>query len=91
MTPPMNKLTSKLGYTFKETELLNLALTHRSGNAKHNERLEFLGDSILSFVIADFISAPFDKHGVSIVADWFYIKKEVLFIATSRAAQMIVK
>ena len=34
----------------------------------------------LSFVIADFISAPFDKHGVSIVADWFYIKKEVLFI-----------
>jgi hypothetical protein len=36
--------------------------------------------SCLSFVIADFISAPFDKHGVSIVADWFYIKKEVLFI-----------
>lgn len=34
----------------------------------------------LSFVIADFISAPFDKHGVSVVADWFYVKKEILFI-----------
>ncbi|HAS2713015.1 TPA: ribonuclease III [Vibrio cholerae] len=61
MTPPMNKLTSKLGYTFKETELLNLALTHRSANGKHNERLEFLGDSILSFVIADELYRRFPK------------------------------
>ncbi len=57
----MNKLTSKLGYTFKETELLNLALTHRSANGKHNERLEFLGDSILSFVIADELYRRFPK------------------------------
>ncbi|HFS8457300.1 TPA: ribonuclease III [Vibrio cholerae] len=61
MTPPMNKLTSKLDYTFKETELLNLALTHRSANGKHNERLEFLGDSILSFVIADELYRRFPK------------------------------
>ncbi|ENM5826586.1 ribonuclease III [Vibrio metoecus] len=61
MTPPMNKLTSKLGYTFKEIELLNLALTHRSANGKHNERLEFLGDSILSFVIADELYRRFPK------------------------------
>ena len=56
-----HKLTSKLGYTFKETELLNLALTHRSANGKHNERLEFLGDSILSFVIADELYRRFPK------------------------------
>lgn len=34
----------------------------------------------LSFVIADFISAPFYKYGVSVVAAWYYVKKEVLFI-----------
>lgn len=36
--------------------------------------------SCLSFVIADFISAPFYRHGVAVVADWFYIEKETLFI-----------
>lgn len=53
MTSPANKLQRKLGYQFKNTDLLTLALTHRSANGTHNERLEFLGDSILSFVIAD--------------------------------------
>ncbi|MDE1515228.1 MULTISPECIES: ribonuclease III [Vibrio] len=61
MTPLMNKLTSKLGYTFQDSGLLNLALTHRSANGKHNERLEFLGDSILSFVIADDLYHRFPK------------------------------
>lgn len=36
--------------------------------------------SSLSFVIADFVSAPFYRHGVSVVADWYYIKKETMFI-----------
>ncbi len=48
-----NRLQRKLGYTFQQQELLLLALTHRSASSKHNERLEFLGDSILSFVIAN--------------------------------------
>lgn len=38
--------------------------------------------SSLSFVIADFISAPFYRHGVSVVAEWFYFKKETVFIAS---------
>ena len=46
-------LLSKLEYTFNNAELLNEALTHRSYAAKNNERLEFLGDGILNFVIAD--------------------------------------
>ncbi|WP_194437455.1 ribonuclease III [Vibrio fluminensis] len=54
-------LEKKLGYSFKQAELINLALTHRSANGKHNERLEFLGDSILSFVIADDLYHRFPK------------------------------
>ncbi|MRG53955.1 ribonuclease III, partial [Escherichia coli] len=49
----VNQLQKKLGYTFKQNELLLQALTHRSASSKHNERLEFLGDSILSYVIAN--------------------------------------
>ncbi|BBI01215.1 ribonuclease III [Buchnera aphidicola (Nipponaphis monzeni)] len=47
------KLQKILGYTFTQKNLLTQALTHRSASNKHNERLEFLGDSILSFVIAN--------------------------------------
>lgn len=53
MNSPISKLEKKLGYSFNDAELIQLALTHRSAHGKHNERLEFLGDSILSFVIAD--------------------------------------
>lgn len=61
MTSPVSRLETKLTYQFKDPELLDLALTHRSANGKHNERLEFLGDSILSFVIADDLYHRFPK------------------------------
>ncbi|UDG81259.1 Ribonuclease 3 [Candidatus Profftia lariciata] len=47
------RLQKKLGYIFRQQELLLQALTHRSASSEQNERLEFLGDSILSFVIAN--------------------------------------
>lgn len=47
------RLQRAIGYTFKDESLLNLALTHRSAGGVHNERLEFLGDAVLSWVIAD--------------------------------------
>lgn len=53
MTSPANRLQRRLGYQFNNHELMTLALTHRSAHSTHNERLEFLGDAILSFVIAD--------------------------------------
>ncbi len=53
MTKLTDKLQREIGYQFSSTALLELALTHRSANGTHNERLEFLGDSILSFVIAE--------------------------------------
>lgn len=51
--PELQKLCEKLNYTFTQPVLLKTALTHRSHSATHNERLEFLGDSILNFVIAE--------------------------------------
>lgn len=48
----LDVLLKKLGFSFNNIELLNEALTHRSYAAKNNERLEFLGDGILNFVIA---------------------------------------
>lgn len=57
----LNKLQRKLGYTFQRQELLLQALTHRSANSTHNERLEFLGDSILSFVVADVLYQNFPQ------------------------------
>ncbi|CDL79258.1 Ribonuclease 3 [Xenorhabdus cabanillasii JM26] len=57
----MNMLQRKLGYTFTQNDLLLQALTHRSASSKHNERLEFLGDSILSFVIANALYLRFPR------------------------------
>lgn len=48
----MNKLCRALDYRFNDEGLLSQALTHRSVGSRNNERLEFLGDSILSFVIS---------------------------------------
>jgi len=49
----IDALLKKLDYSFNDSALLDEALTHRSFASKNNERLEFLGDGILNFVIAD--------------------------------------
>ena len=46
------ELTRQLSYTFRQPDLLERALTHRSKSAANYERLEFLGDSILGFAIS---------------------------------------
>lgn len=53
MTPEYSRFYNILGYKFKDQTLLVRALTHRSKTKKNYERLEFLGDSILGFVIAE--------------------------------------
>lgn len=47
------RLQDRLGYRFADPDLLNQALTHRSAAGVHNERLEFLGDALLGFEVAD--------------------------------------
>lgn len=61
MKPNLSQLERILGHTFNQPELLKLALTHRSYNSNNNERLEFLGDSILNFSIAAALFAQFPK------------------------------
>jgi len=56
-----SKLTRALNYQFNKTELLQEALTHRSASSKNNERLEFLGDGILNFVIAGELFSRYDN------------------------------
>ncbi len=53
MAKDFTPLLKSLAIKFNNIDLLKQALTHRSANKNHNERLEFLGDSILNFVIAD--------------------------------------
>jgi ribonuclease-3 len=49
---PVSELARRLGHVYEDESLLELALTHRSCGKRNNERLEFLGDSILNFIIA---------------------------------------
>ncbi len=54
-------LQKRLGHTFRNAELLQQALTHRSHSSVHNERLEFLGDSVLNCVVASLLFDKFTK------------------------------
>lgn len=60
-TLPLEELERKLGYSFRDRQLLVTALTHTSfanedkGRSHHNERLEFLGDSVLSVVVSEYL------------------------------------
>ncbi len=54
-----------LGHDFSNTELLTMALTHRSFSRNHNERLEFLGDALLGMFIADELYIKFPEAAES--------------------------
>ena len=55
------ELESRLGYKFGTARLLGQALTHRSHSAPHNERLEFLGDSVLNCAVAHILFERYTK------------------------------
>ena len=61
-----DKVSQLFDYQFKDESLLSLALTHRSVGSNNNERLEFLGDSILGMVISSelYRRFPNEKEGV---------------------------
>ena len=56
----LTEVENKIGYHFKDAEILKVAFSHASftnekRGEKNNERIEFLGDSVLGFVVADFL------------------------------------
>ncbi len=61
----ISELEKKIGYTFKDKKLLNVALTHSSfanescGRFQSYERLEFLGDSVLGLITSNYIFKTF--------------------------------
>jgi ribonuclease-3 len=55
MSSGLHALAARLGYSFKSLALLQQALTHRSFSLDHNERLEFLGDSVLGLCTAELL------------------------------------
>ncbi|MCF6361862.1 MAG: ribonuclease III [Gammaproteobacteria bacterium] len=76
----VDELAATIGYRFKTANLLEEALTHRSKGAVNNERLEFLGDAILGFVVAEILFARFpgEPEGVLTRFRASLVKKETL-------------
>ena len=58
-----SELEQIIGYSFRDASLLTLALSHRSVDGANNERLEFLGDSVLGLIITNHIfkNLPIDE------------------------------
>ena len=57
--PAAGWLAERLGVDLSDSRLLERALTHRSHGSEHNERLEYLGDAVLSFVVAEILFRRF--------------------------------
>ena len=55
MHPSLSSLQARLQHVFSDPSLLQRAVTHRSFSADHNERLEFLGDSVLNLAVASLL------------------------------------
>ena len=55
MDMQLETLQQRIGHRFRDVALLKRALTHRSWGAEHNERLEFLGDAVLSLAISSLL------------------------------------
>ena len=81
---PMERLESTIGYSFKDKSLLRRAMTHSShsnetGERNHhllcNERLEFLGDSVLSIVVSRYLYTAYPQEGEGILTN---MRKDVV-------------
>ena len=88
-------LQNRLGYRFKDEALIELALTHKSfSSISNNERLEFLGDSILNSIISEYLFNKFNnqKEGLLTRMRAYLVKAETLTIkAEELSLEKVVK
>lgn len=77
---PSDALQARLGHVFSDQALLDLALTHRSAGGTNNERLEFLGDAVLGYVIGEvlFNERPNDQEDILTLMRARLVRKETL-------------
>lgn len=72
-------IDKKIDYKFVDQNLLTTALTHPSKSKENYQRLEFLGDSILNFLVGEFLFAHSDKHeGELTVLRAHYVSEDYL-------------
>lgn len=72
-------IDKKIDYKFVDQNLLTTALTHPSKSKENYQRLEFLGDSILNFLVGEFLFAHSDKHeGELTVLRSHYVSEDYL-------------
>jgi len=82
----LENLQHKIEYEFKDKSLLELALTHKSSNNfENNERLEFLGDSILNSVVSEYLFSKFpnEKEGLLTRMRSYLVKGETLTLVAN--------
>ena len=81
MSDSLARLQERLGYVFTDGALLELALRHRSAGAWNNERLEFLGDAVLGYLVAErlFNDRPGDREDRLTLMRAQLVRREALF------------
>ena len=70
-----DRLLERLGYAFGDPELLARALTHRSAGSAHNERLEFLGDGLINFVVGQLL---YERYPEATEGDLTYMRQSLV-------------
>jgi ribonuclease-3 len=83
---PEERVERALGYHFGDRDLLARALTHRSAGRLHNERLEFLGDAVLGYAVADrlYRARPQESEDVLSILRASLVRKESLAAIAAR-------
>ena len=83
----VRKLQKILGYEFSDTQLLYQAFTHKSYSKKNNERLEFIGDAVLGYLVASMLYRLYpdaQEDALSLMRAQLVRGKMLAEIATSR-------
>ena len=87
MENDFTQLLKKTAYDFKDISLLETALSHRSCGKVNNERLEFLGDSLLNFIIAHELFKQFPPYKVTAMEQQIVQSTEAIERADNVIAQ----